>query len=208
VYSFEAKIGKGAEVQGERLWNAHMHALVFSAAPLPVVPGVGRDGKSRVYWPELSRQWREKTGDSFIVECHPVRTRCTDGAGTEKESWEAVASDGGPSGGEVSHTSDGLLAAVCEVSKYAVKLSDSGPADAVESWAALRGRRLCGSFGSFYGVEVEKEDSDCDLRQLAAFIEYVYCFDRRGSGYSVHSYRVQPGGDPRQLVSESAVAVA
>jgi hypothetical protein len=186
VYSFEAKIGKGCEDTGERLWNAHMHALVFSAEHLPVVSGVGRDGKARHYWPELSEQWRAKTGDSFIVECHPVRERTDDPAAD-------IAS-------MVADESDGLLSAVCEVSKYAVKLSDGGPGDVVESWAALRGCRLCGSFGAFYGVDVAKEDESCDMRALAAFVEYVYRFDRKANGYSVEHYRIDPGVPAESVV--------
>ena len=184
VYSFEAKIGKGAEREGKRLWNFHMHALIFSPEPLPVQPGIGGDGKARYYWPELSERWRGLTGDSFIVECHPIVDRSRAAAVAEGDAMDAVVGD----------VADGsLIAAVCEVSKYAVKVADSAPGDAVEAWASLRGRHLCGSFGAFRGVDLAEENPRLSLRELAAYVEYVYRFNVGSKGYSIEGFRLHRG---------------
>lgn len=53
VWSREFKIGKNSG-----LWHPHLHGFALCTSDLDMA--------------RLSEEWREITGDSFIVECHPV----------------------------------------------------------------------------------------------------------------------------------------
>ena len=53
VWSYEFKRGAGSG-----LWHPHMHGIWLCSAPLDV--------------PKLSGEWKQITGDSFIVEAHPM----------------------------------------------------------------------------------------------------------------------------------------
>lgn len=53
VWSYEFKRGEGS-----KLWHPHMHAVWLCSSPLDVK--------------KLSKEWLHITGDSFIVEAHPM----------------------------------------------------------------------------------------------------------------------------------------
>ena len=53
-----------------------------------------------------------------------------------------------------------------EVFKYAVKFSDQPPADTLQAWLTLKGKRLLASSGCFRGVP-EPEDLMDDATALA-----------------------------------------
>jgi hypothetical protein len=152
--------------KGSGLWHVHMHALVFSEGPLPVVP----DGTGAWRFDALSEWWHKRTGDSFIVECHPVVGSWSPEARESPESDELSLADPGAASGELSP-----LGAICEVCKYAVKLGSLSPEDRLLVWRCMAGRRLVSSFGLLRGKLVDDEAPD--LGSLAVFMEwwYRYC---------------------------------
>lgn len=66
--------------------------------------------------------------------------------------------------------------AFVEIFKYALKFSEMEFRDNYYAWERLRGRRLCGSFGDFRGLEVEKEVVEEELQE---YIELFYRFGER-----------------------------
>jgi hypothetical protein len=131
VWSYEVKRGRGSG-----LWHPHVHMVVMSESPISAAA--------------LSSEWRDVTGDSYIVDVHAVH-------GDPAEAF-------------------------CEVFKYAVKFSDMEPADLLHAWGELRGKRLLGCSGVFFGVEVPESLLDEPLDGLPYF-EMFYRFIR-GGGYS------------------------
>lgn len=117
VYSFEVKRGRNSG-----LWHPHVHMVAWCREAIDVA--------------ELSREWLELTGDSFIVDVRPL-----------------VGKDG----------KDSLIAGFCEVFKYAVKFSDMNEADTFEAYTVLSRKRLVGSFGFLYGVKPPEDLLDDDL---------------------------------------------
>lgn len=111
VGSFEFKRGCGSG-----LWHPHYHAIWLCDTP-PL--------ESR-----LSAEWKEITGDSFIVNVRPF------------------------------DDADDYALGFLEVFKYALKFSDMSLADNWEGYLYLNGRRLVNSFGAFRGVEVPESNLD------------------------------------------------
>lgn len=135
VWSYEVKRGSGSG-----LWHPHLHMVALAA----VQPDQAA----------LAAQWREITGDSFVVDVRPIA--------------DPVA---------------GFL----EVFKYALKFSDMSPADTVDAFRALSGRRLIGSAGAFRGIVVPDELTDEPLDGLP-FVDFMFRYFagryelRRGAG--------------------------
>ena len=75
-----------------------------------------------------------------------------------------------------------------EVFKYALKFSDMEPADTFHAFQVLRGRRLVGSAGRFYGVDIPEQLTDEPLDGLP-FVELFYRYIS-GAGYGLISRRV------------------
>lgn len=73
-----------------------------------------------------------------------------------------------------------------EVFKYALKFSDLSPQENLAAFLTLNRRRLTGSFGLFWGVEVPDTMTDQLLDELP-FIELFYKYTR--SGYSLQGTR-------------------
>jgi hypothetical protein len=69
-----------------------------------------------------------------------------------------------------------------EVFKYALKFSDLSPQENLAAYLTLKGRRLTGSFGLFWGVEVPENMTDDILDELP-FIELFYKYT--SAGYSL-----------------------
>lgn len=103
-------------------WHPHMHAIVMLESWI--------DQKA------LSDEWREITGDSFIVGLTAFDK--------SKHPAEVFA----------------------EVFKYAVKFSDLVPSDCWEAYRALAGARLVHSLGCFRGVVVDDTLTDEPLDNL------------------------------------------
>lgn len=77
---------------------------------------------------------------------------------------------------------DGFL----EVFKYALKFSDLTPQENLAAYLTLKGRRLTGSFGLFWGVQVPETMTD-DLLDELPYIELFYNYT--ASGYSLSGTR-------------------
>lgn len=76
-----------------------------------------------------------------------------------------------------------------EVFKYALKFSDLTPEQNLNAYITLRGKRLTGSFGAFWGVKVPESMTDelfGDLPYIKLFYKYT------SAGYSLTSV----GGEP------------
>ena len=72
-----------------------------------------------------------------------------------------------------------------EVFKYALKFSDLTPHQNLNAYLTLKGRRLTGSFGAFWGVKVPDEMTD----ELLDDLPYVRLFYRYlGSRYQLEAY--------------------
>lgn len=111
VGSFEVKRGSGSGV-----WHPHAHFIWLCCDPPDQAT--------------LQTEWREITGDSFIVDVTPFH-----------------------SGKDVA---EGFL----EVFKYALKTSSMDHSDNWAAFLVLRGRRLVSSFGIFRGVDVPETMTD------------------------------------------------
>jgi hypothetical protein len=137
VWSYEFKRGSGS---GQ--WHPHLHAVWLCA-----------DGE-RPRGASLSQEWAEITGDSHIVETHPLYGDPVD--------------------------------AFAEVFKYAVKFGGLPLADNWHGYQVLRTRRLVGSSGVLFGVEIPDDLADDDDAALFSeeFVELCYRF-MRGYGYAL-----------------------
>ena len=71
-----------------------------------------------------------------------------------------------------------------EVFKYALKFADLDDWLKLRAYQILRGRRMSGSFGCFWGVKVPESDADEQLEDLP-YAEMIYRFTK--SGYSLFS---------------------
>ena len=69
-----------------------------------------------------------------------------------------------------------------EVFKYALKFSDLSPQENLTAYLTMKGRRLTGSFGLFWGVEVPEKMTD-DLLEDLPYIELFYKYTK--AGYSL-----------------------
>lgn len=124
---------------------------------------------------KLGREWHDITGDSFIV--HAERIRADD--------------------------DQALVKAFCEVLKYALKFSDLELGDNLSAYFTLKGRRLMGSTGVWWGLELPDdallEDDPLDGPYVDWFFRYA------GSrGYVLEEARSADGGllyqnDPNTL---------
>lgn len=130
VWSYEFKRGSGSG-----LWHPHVHAVYLV------------DGE--IDQASLSREWRDITDDSFVVDVHALY-------------------------GE-------LVDAFSEVFKYAVKFANLELADNWHGYEVLKARRLIGSSGVLWGVNVPDVLTD-DPVEFECYMEHVYRFVR-GSGY-------------------------
>ena len=78
-----------------------------------------------------------------------------------------------------------------EVCKYAVKFSDQAPSDTWHCYETLRGRRLIGSFGGFYGIP-EPDDLTDDPLEGLPYIDRFFTFT--GTVYREVKHLSQPSG--------------
>lgn len=74
-----------------------------------------------------------------------------------------------------------------EVFKYALKFSDMKPAQTIEAYSVLRGKRLQGSFGVFRGVEIPETMNEDPLANLP-FIELIYQYIDRNFTLKKHTH--------------------
>jgi hypothetical protein len=131
VHSIEAKRGKNSG-----LWHPHVH-MVWLCHEAP-------------YQAKLSAEWREFTGDSFIVDVRPF------------------------------YDQNDVVSGFAEVFKYALKFSDLSLYDNWEAFLVLGKKRLVDSFGLLRGVEVPEELTDELLDDLPYIELFYQWFERSG----------------------------
>jgi hypothetical protein len=129
VWSYEFKRG-----QNSKKWHPHVHCVWFCEEPPDALA--------------LSAQWKNITGDSFIVDVRPF---------TDQED---------------------LLSGFLEVFKYAVKFSDLPLEDNWHGYEVLSGKRLIASFGVLRGVIIPENLSDEPEFDDLPFIELMYRFSQ------------------------------
>jgi len=122
----------------------------------------------------LISDWKAITGDSFILDVRRIESIPLQ----EMSTSEITA--------PVSGTASDLLQALVEVFKYALKMNDMDVEVQVDTYEALKGRRLIGSFGALYGVKISKNlnDEPLDDAELP-FIDLLYQYQGETYGYQV-----------------------
>lgn len=121
----------------------------------------------------LSKLWHEVTGDSFIVDVRKLKSK------------------------DIGKDTGSIVDAMQEVFKYALKFSDLDLENQFHAWDTLRGKRLTGSFGSLWGIQVPDELLD-DLSHLddLPFIEMVYRYKRHKNIYDLlQSREMEPSSE-------------
>lgn len=131
VHSIEAKRGKNSG-----LWHPHVH-MVWLCHEAPDQA-------------KLSNEWRELTGDSFIVDVRPF------------------------------YDQDDVVSGFMEVFKYALKFSELPLADNWHAYEVLGGKRLVDSFGLLRGVDVPDELTDEPLDGLPYIELFYQWMNRAG----------------------------
>lgn len=151
--SYEFK--KGAGGHG---WHPHSHEIALLDPTKIKFVKVIKKGKE-VECPlefelALQQEWLKLTGDSWVVD---VR-RVDQGAGLESEN--------------------GLIKAICEASKYALKLNDIEHDDQVHAYKVLSGRRLTFTYGSLWGIKIPDDLNDTIEQELELlpYVDLVYKF--------------------------------
>jgi hypothetical protein len=127
VHSIEAKRGANSG-----LWHPHAH-MVWLCHEEPNQA-------------KLAEEWRDWTGDSFIVDVRPF------------------------------HDQNSLVSGFMEVFKYALKFSELPLDDNWNAYEKLSGKRLVDSFGVLRGVEVPESLADellDDLPYLDLFYQHM-----------------------------------
>ena len=124
---------------------------------------------------KLSQEWHRITGDSFVIDIRQVGKGLKDMLDTTGNVVPQV------------------VEAFTEVSKYALKFSDLSFDDNLHAFETLRGKRLQGTFGAFWGVKVPESLLD-DLLAHEPYLELVYRFN--GKAYDLTSSRE---GDLQQI---------
>ncbi len=132
VHSIEAKRGKGSG-----LWHPHAHMIWLC-----------HDEPDQV---KLSQEWKDFTGDSFIVDVRPF------------------------------HDQNDVVSGFAEVFKYALKFSELPLVDNWDAFEKLSGKRLVDPFGVMRGVQVSEDLTDEPVLDDLPYIELFYqWFDRAG----------------------------
>jgi len=131
VHSIEAKRGKNSG-----LWHPHAH-MIWLCHEQPDQA-------------KLSEEWKDWTGDSFIVDVRPF------------------------------HDQEDVVSGFMEVFKYALKFSELPLADNWDAFTTLSGKRLVDAFGLLRGVEVSDELTDEPLDDLPFIELFYQYLDKAG----------------------------
>lgn len=110
---------------------------------------------SRMDKHQLSEEWHRITGDSFITDIRALKP-------TNQQD---------------------IADAFLEVFKYALKFSEMDLDDNFEAYRILRGKRLQGAYGAFWGVEVPEKMTD-ELLDGLPYLELFYRY-LHGKGYNL-----------------------
>lgn len=122
-------------------WHPHLHAVVLL--------------DSKIDKHQLSEEWHQITGDSFITDIRKLKPNKT----------------------------QDIADAFLEVFKYALKFSEMDLEDNLDAYHQLKGKRLQGAYGAFWGVEVPEKMTD-DLLEGLPYLELFYQY-LSGKGYNL-----------------------
>lgn len=122
-------------------WHPHLHAVVLL--------------DSKIDKHQLSEEWHQITGDSFITDIRKLKPNKT----------------------------QDIADAFLEVFKYALKFSEMDLEDNLDAYHELKGKRLQGAYGAFWGVEVPEKMTD-DLLEGLPYLELFYQY-LSGKGYNL-----------------------
>jgi hypothetical protein len=141
VGSMEFKRGKDSG-----LWHPHMHMIWFCDR--------GPDQRA------LSDEWREITGDSFIVDVRKLRSFDL------PENMTDVEAEGD------------LISDLCEVFKYPMKFQNQPVEDIWHGHFTFKGKKFLRTYGEFYNLRVDeslldKPLEDKDLPYVKLAFKYV-----------------------------------
>ena len=172
VYSFELTKKKNG-------WHPHVHMVLLIDENNPIdFPFDTRPQKyDKEAWSKLSSRAKKEQKDLW-VKWGESATK----SGLAKE-WKKITGDSHivdlrPIEGE--EPTEGFV----EVFKYALKFSDLAPKENIEAYSFLKGKRLTGSFGCFWGVKVPEKMTDNLLDDLP-YIELFYKYTK--AGYSLQT---------------------
>lgn len=174
--SYEFK--KGAGGHG---WHPHSHEISLLEPGVKftkVVDDKGKDTERPIdFMMALQEEWLKITGDSFMIDVRKISLM------------------EGPTG------ENSLVKAICEASKYALKLNDIEHEDQVHAYKVLRGRRLTFTYGSLWGIVIPDDLNDTveDELLLLPYVDLVYSF------YS-GSYLLEDVTDTKDTLFQSKVS--
>ena len=172
VYSYEITYNESTG------FHPHCHMIALIPKGLIKFSETEIKGKSCfVPWDfkkSLVFDWKDITGDSFIIDVRKIESKVSPeplDPDLPISKWENVPE---------------LLKALIEVFKYALKMNDMDVEIQVDTYEALKGRRLIGSFGALYGVKIPKNlnDEPLDDAELP-FIDLLYQYQGETYGYQV-----------------------
>lgn len=150
--SYEFKKGSGGHG-----WHPHSHeiALLNPSVEFQKVVKKGKEVDCPVEFErELQQEWLQITQDSFVVDVRKVSHE-------KHEEHE-----------------NSLLKAICEASKYALKLNDIEHEDQIHAYKVLRGRRLTFTYGSLWGIKIPDDLNDTIEKELEMlpYVDLLYSF--------------------------------
>lgn len=146
VWTFEAtNKGNG--------WHPHCHMLAVVDKFLDV----------KGFQETLSREWKEVSKDSFIVDVRPI----------------------------VETNENDRIGAFCEVFKYALKTNDMSVENQYQAHKKLRGKRLIASLGTLYNVQVSESLND-EIEDDLESLPYVDILFRYSEYLGYQEYETIP----------------
>lgn len=95
---------------------------------------------------------------------------------------------------------DGFL----EVFKYAVKFSDQKPEDTFHCYKILKGKRLVGSFGDFYGIP-QPDDLNDDPLEGQPYFERMFRFTNQGNYRELNSKKLHKEDTNKTIEKENTL---
>lgn len=150
--SYEFKKGSGSGG-----WHPHSHeiALLDPSVKFQKIVKKGKDVECPIEFEQaLQQEWLKITSDSFVVDVRKI----------------SMVS--------IPESPDSLLKAICEASKYALKLNDIEHEDQIHAYKVLRGRRLTFTYGSLWGIKIPDDLNDTVEEELLLlpYVDLVYSF--------------------------------
>lgn len=150
--SYEFKKGSGGCG-----WHPHSHeiALLDPSVEFQKIVKKGKEVDCPVEFErELQSEWLQITRDSFVVDVRKI-------SHTKHEEDE-----------------NSLLRAICEASKYSLKLNDIEHEDQIHAYKVLRGRRLTFTYGSLWGIKIPDDLNDTIEKELELlpYVDLMYSF--------------------------------